>query len=115
MPIQTSLLPDELPDQIIPEHRLRRSVRAGIRRYIKSEGVYNYALMAREVLKSTDEYISERYKLNRDEVTRLLYSEFALAVAHQEDLDSYLFKVQNIPGFGLKKPKNEKAKPVKKR
>ena len=116
MTIQTSLLPDERPDQYIPEKQRRRSVRAGVRRYIKSEGIYNYALMAKEVLQSTDEYLTERFKLSRAEVKTLLYSEFALAVAHQEDLDSYLFKVQTIPGFGLKKPKkNEINKPAKKR
>jgi hypothetical protein len=107
MAVQISLLPDEAPDEFITEAKRRRgSLRRRIRQIIKSEGVYNYALLAKEVMNGTDEYIKATYGMGRYEIKKLLYSEFGIAVGYQENLDDYLEKVKNIPGFGIKKIDN---------
>lgn len=101
---QLSLLPEEVPDQFIPVRRKRpKSLRRKIRKMIRNEGLYNYALAALEILNSTDEYIETRYKLNREELKTLLYSEFGEACGYQEDIECFIANVKNIPGFAINK------------
>lgn len=108
---QLSLLPEEVPDDPIkPKRRKRKSLRAKIRKMIRDEGIYNYALMVKEALSLSEGSIREKYNMSPDELKTILYSEFSLECYHQEDIDSYLFKVKNIAGFALKTHNNAKDK-----
>lgn len=106
---QLSLLPDEVPDELVaPRKKRKPSLRAKARKMIRDEGIYNYALMVKEVLCMSDEAIQEKYNRSPEEVKTILYSEFSIECYHQEDVESYLFKVKNIPGFALKTVHNAK-------
>jgi len=102
MPVQLSMLPDEIPDEFISSKKLkRRSITATLRRLINKEGFYNYAKVAEEALSKSEDYIQAKFGLTKDELKTAFESEFGHACCYQESIESFLEKLRTIPDFKL--------------
>lgn len=74
---------------------------ARARKILKTDGLYNYALLIREVQAYNEEYVQQRFRTSKAELCFVLINEFNQAVGHQETHEEFLRNVKNIPGYGL--------------
>lgn len=78
---------------------------ARARRILKTEGLYNYALLIKEAEAYSGEYVSRTFGMPKSELVFILINEFNQAVGYQETYTEFLANVKNIPSYGLQQIK----------
>lgn len=106
--IQQSLFPDEVPNRQITSPNRHSDYTVYLRRFLRAEGFYNFAMMAMRIKETPDDVIYSYHKMEKRELFAMCEGVFGDACAYQETIATFLYRTKNEIAFTLVPVNNEK-------